>query len=145
MKSANKLQNDFSGLIVDRERTHLFFVTKCPERHAGLGRALIHHSKRDRTKRFDVVRLAAANGHSTYAAVVGHRDNEKVIKLDYDLREALGLDVGECARIEVTKCSMLGTLWWYLTVPDPLVRVPAFLACVSLVLGVLSFVFAIKP
>jgi hypothetical protein len=77
--------------------------------------------------------------------VVGHYDKEHIIKLDHDLRKALGVEVGQKVEMEVKKCRLLGILRWYLTVPDPLIRVPAYLALVSTVLGLLSVVMSIKP
>lgn len=139
------MQDYFPGLIVDRKQVNLFIVKGCPEKHTGQGRALINYKKRDGTKRFQIVRLMAPGGLVAYAAVVGHYDDERVIKLDYDLRTTLGLKLEQEAEIEVRKCRLLGILRWYLTVPDPLVRVPAYLALLSTVLGVVSIVLAFTP
>jgi hypothetical protein len=87
----------------------------------------------------------APGGLVAYAAVVGHYDDERIIKLDYDLRKTLGFKIGQEAQIEVKKCRLLGMIRWYLTVPDPLVRVPAYLALVSTMLGLISLVLALKP
>lgn len=130
---------------MDRDKTHSFVVSKCPDKHTGQGRALINYNKRDGTKRFQIVRLTGPGGRFAYAAVVGHYDKEHIIKLDHDLRKALGVEVGQKVEMEVKKCRLLGILRWYLTVPDPLIRVPAYLALVSTVLGLLSVVMSIKP
>jgi hypothetical protein len=130
---------------VDGKRKHSFLVVKCPEKHTGQGRALINYKRRDGTKRFQIVRLMAPGGLTAYAAVVGHHDKEDIIKLDYDLRKTLGLKIGQNAQIEVKKCRLLGIIRWYLTVPDPLIRVPAYLALVSTALGLVSLVLALKP
>lgn len=137
------MQDNFPGLIVDRKNVNVFSVNRCPEKHTGQGRALINYKKRDGTKRFQIVRLMAPKGSVAYAAVVGHYDDEHIIKLDYDLRKTLGLELGQKAEIEVRKCRLLGILQWYLTVPDPLVRVPAYLALLSTVLGLVSMLLAL--
>ena len=130
---------------MDSNNTHSFRVKRCPEKHTGQGRALINYKKRDGTRRFQIVRLTAPRGRYAYAAVVGHYDEEDIIKLDYDLRKTLGVEIGKKVDIEVKKCRLLGIIRWYLTVPDPLIRVPAYLALVSTVLGLISVVLAIKP
>lgn len=144
-KAAINVHDNFPGIIVDRNNTHSFIVKSCPEKHTGQGRALINYKKRDGSRRFQIVRLTAPRGRYVYATVVGHHDEEYVIKLDYDLRKTLGVAIGQKVEIEVKKCRLLGIIRWYLTVPDPLIRVPAYLALVSTVLGLISIVLAIKP
>ncbi|WP_196774337.1 hypothetical protein [Rhodovulum sp. MB263] len=144
-EAAIGLLDNFPGIILDRANTHSFTVQKCPEKHTGQGRALINGKKRDGTKRFQIVRLTAPRGRCAYAAVVGHNDRENIIRLDYDLRKTLGVDLGQEVEIEVKKCVFLGILRWYLTVPDPLIRVPAYLAMVSTFLGFISLVLALRP
>ncbi|KPA20248.1 hypothetical protein shim_32360 [Shimia sp. SK013] len=133
----------FPGVIVKHDKTYRFTVKKCPDKHAGRGRALINYKRRDGTKRFQIVRLTAPEGLTAYAAVVGHYDDESIIKLDYDLRKHLNLKAEQEALIEVVKCGPISILYWYLTVSDPLIRVSACLALVSLALGVVSIVIAI--
>lgn len=130
---------------MDQAKTNAFKVKLCPEKHAGQGRALINYQKRDGTKRFQIVRLMAPGGHFAYAAVIGHYDAEDVIKLDYDMRTALRIQVNEVVPIEVTRCGLYGVLRWYVSVPDPLVRVSACLALISLGLGVVSMIVAFAP
>jgi len=144
-ETAIGLLDNFPGIILNCANTHSFTIGRCPEKHTGQGRALINYKKRDRTKRFQIVRLTAPQGRCAYAAVVGHYDPEYIIKLDYDLRKTLGVEVGQKVEIEVKKCRLLGILRWYLTVPDPLIRVPAYLALVSTILGFISLVLALKP
>jgi hypothetical protein len=139
------VQNHFPGIIVDHKNTNLFKVKPCPEKHTGQGRALINYRKRDGTKRFQIVRLMAPGGRVAYAAVVGHYDDDDIMKLDYDMRTALALKIDDEVPIEVKKCGLLGVLRWYLTVPDPLVRVSACLALISMALGVVSMILAFAP
>lgn len=136
--------NMFPGLIVDLENAHSFQVKKCPEKHAGEGRVLINYKKRNGARRFQVVRLMTEGGHTAYAAVVGHYENDDVIMMDYDLRTALNVKLGDRLTIEVKKCRILGLLRWYLTVPDPLIRVSAYLAVLSTGLGLLSIGLSLK-
>lgn len=130
---------------MDRTKVYSFKIMKCPESHAGSGRALINYERRDGTKRFEVVKLLTPSGNFAYAAVVGHWDDPSYMKLDYDLRKILGVELNQYVEIEVTKCGFFGTLKWYLSVADPIVRTSAFLAVLSLGLGVLSLFLAIVP
>jgi hypothetical protein len=115
---------------------------KAPLRHTGKGRVLLHETTRGDVRRFGVVRLMTPAGRCTYAAVIGHTKEEDVIQMDLDMRESLGLRPDEFAELEIRKANALGTLWWYLTVQDPLIRVPAVLAALSVFLGLLSVILA---
>lgn len=123
---------------MNERKTHSFSVKRAPEKHSGNGRVLVNFQRRDRAKRFDVVRIVAPSGRQAYAAVVGHYDAPNIIKMDYDLRTTLGLAVDQEIDLEITRCWLPGTIRWYLTVRDPLIRVPAALAALSVVLGALS-------
>lgn len=85
------------------------------------------------------------SGRCAYAAVVGHQSDKSYIKIDYDLRAKMGVELDDVTDIEVTRCGIFGTLRWYLTVADPLVRIPASLAILSLGLAVISLFIAIIP
>lgn len=126
------------------ENTYKFIVRKCPEKHAGLGRVLINYKKRDNSKRFQIVRILTQNGLSAYAAVIGHYDDEQYIKMDYDLRSQLEIEYGDTLLLEITRCNLAGTLYWYVTARDPLIRVPAVLASISVLFGCLSIVLALS-
>ena len=132
-----------SGIIMRDSNTHEFRVTRAPEKHAGKGRVLINYKRRDNAKRFEVVRIVTPTGLHASAAVIGHYDDPTLIKMDYDLRDVLGLREEEVVRLEITKTGFIGTVWWYLTVRDPLVRVPAILAVWSVAFGILSIFLAI--
>lgn len=129
---------------MDERRTHTFIVRKAPEKHTGNGRVLINYQLRDNARRFEVVRIVAPSGKQAFAAVIGHYDKPDVIKMDYDLRTTLGLKENEQTPLEITRCRLPGTIWWYLTARDPLIRVPAILAAVSIFLGILSLALALK-
>jgi hypothetical protein len=123
---------------------HNFVVRKAPEKHTGNGRVLINYLRRDNARRFEVVHIVTPSGKQAFAAVIGHYDEPDMIKMDYDLRTTLGLKENEQTPLEITRCRLPGTIWWYLTVRDPLIRVPAILAAVSVILGVLSLALAFR-
>lgn len=138
------LRHSFPGLVVNERKIHTFVVRQAPEKHTGNGRVLINYQRRDNAKRFQVVRIVAPAGKQAFAAVIGHYDEPDVIKMDYDLRATLGLEENDRTSLEITRCRLPGTIWWYLTARDPLIRVPAILAAVSVLLGVLSLVLAFR-
>jgi len=130
---------------VDQAKTNVFIVKQAPENHVGNGRVLINFQRRDGAKRFEIVRVVAASGRQGFAAAVGHYDDPDIIMMDYDLRATLGVNVGETIPLEVTRCGVAGTLRWYLTVRDPIIRVPAVLGAISFFLGIISLLLTIPP
>lgn len=126
---------------------HTFEVQALDLRNAGKGRAAVHYCKRDKAKRFQILKvLRCDTGAFVLAAAIGVRKNDPDdrIRLDMDLRDALGVELGKRVRLEVTKCGLLGTLVWFVTVRDPVVRVSAWLAVVSLSLGILSILLSFR-
>lgn len=137
------LDTRFPGLIIMSSKSYLFVVKKCPDKHAGKYRALINYRRRDGARRFEIVRITTPAGKSVRAACIGHYDAPNVIKIDYDLRAALDLKPDEETPLEIVKCGLFGSLLWYLSAQDPIIRVPAVLAAISVGLGLLSVVLAI--
>lgn len=137
-------RHSFAGLVVDERKIHTFIVRPAPDKHTGNGRILINYQRRDNAKRFEVVRIVAPSGKQAFAAAIGHYDDPDVIKMDYDLRATLGLEVDDRTPLEITRCRLPGTIWWYLTARDPLIRVPAILAAISVFLGMVSLVLAMR-
>ncbi|MFP1632335.1 hypothetical protein ACLB6G_11395 [Zhengella sp. ZM62] len=129
---------DFPGLIVEHRRTSNFIVKPAPEKHAGLGRVLINYQRRDNAKRFQIVRIVSENGRQAYAAAIGHYDDPSYIKMDHDLRVALNLNIDDNVQLEITKTGIIGSYIWYIMARDPAIRIPAILASISVILGVLS-------
>lgn len=82
------------------------------------------------------------HGKTAYVVALGHEDQPDVIKLDYDLRMMLGLQPDQTIRIEVKKCGWFGTFRWYLSARDPQVRVSAWLAIISVALGLFGIILA---
>ncbi|NDV53930.1 hypothetical protein [Salipiger sp. PrR003] len=136
-----------SGLIMREDCCHKFRVHEMHLKHSGLSRVALHHKRRDKAKRFQIVRIMRCDdGAFIHAAVLGLGPKEPAdrIRLDRDLRDALGVTANTVYRLEVTKCGWLRTLAWFLTVRDPMVRVSAWLAAISVVLGVLGIVLSLR-
>lgn len=126
---------------------HIFHVHEMHLNHSGLSRVALHNERRDKAKRFQIVRIMRCdNGAFIHAAVLGLRSKEPKnrIRLDRDLRDILGVRTNNCYQLEVTKCGWLRTLAWFLTVRDPVVRVSAWLAAISVGLGFLGIVLSFR-
>ncbi len=136
-----------SGLIMRDDCCHTFQIHEMHLRHSGLSRAALHYERRDKAKRFQIVRIMRCdNGLFIHAAVLGLGAGEPKnrIRLDRDLRELLGVELGASCQLEVTKCGWLRTLAWFLTVRDPMVRVSAWLAAISIILGIMGIVLSFR-
>ncbi len=144
MEKFDFVERDFPGMIANSKRVNRFVVKRCPSNHAGRGRVLVHYKKRDRAKRFQIVRILTPTGRSAHAAVIGHYKDPDHIFMDYDLRDELGLNLSQTVSLEIKKCGFLGAVYWYVTDRDPMVRVPAILAIISLFLGVLGLFLGLK-
>ncbi|WP_380056122.1 hypothetical protein ACFE33_01820 [Falsihalocynthiibacter sp. SS001] len=139
-----QIQSKFTGIIVKNEKCHKFTIKSCPDKHSGLGRVLVHFKRRDNSKRFQIVRILTPKGKAAYAAVIGHYESPDYIKMDYDLRDELGLSVGETTLLEIKRCGPFETVYWYLTARDPLIKVPAVLALTSVGMGVVSLIISLR-
>lgn len=135
MKSCGE---SFAGLVVRADLVEKFVIKKCPEKHSGRGRALINYNKRNGAKRFEIVRITAPDGRYVRAAVVGHYDDANFIKLDYDMRDLLGVNLDQEIDLEVRRCGLIDSFLWYVLARDPMIKIPARLTIVSLFLGILS-------
>jgi hypothetical protein len=144
MKENYLIEEAFPGMIVNQQRVNRFVVQKCPGKHAGRVRVLVNYKKRDGAKRFQIVKILAPTGKSAHAAVIGHYEDPNHIFMDYDLRDELGLVVSQEVQLEIKKCGLPGAVYWYMTDRDPMVRIPAILAIVSLCLGVLGLFLGLK-
>ena len=68
------------------------------------------------------------------------------VKLDLDARYKLGMERDKLPleiKLEITKAGWLGSLWWFLTVRDPSIRIAAILSVVSVALGVTGLIAGI--
>lgn len=135
-----------SGFIVLSGKQKTYEVAKLDLRNAGKGRVGLHYQMRDKAQRFDIVRVMnCETGRHIFAAAIGIRDGEpnNLIKLDLDMRNALGVSVASSVSFEVRKAHSFEVLWWFLSVKDPAVRIAAWLSAVSVILGVISVLLAV--
>lgn len=115
-------------------------------RLSGLNRVGIHSGQRDGAKRFQVVKITqCTNGRFVLAAVTGlsAKFHEQDLRLDRDLRKELGVSLDKEFHLEIRKMSWIGTIWWYLSGTDPVFRISAQLALLSVVLSLLSLSIAV--
>lgn len=104
------------------------------------GRLLVRVNKAYRAgiPRYGIANLTnTENNKSVRVLVLGH-DDDSAIFMPYDIREALGVDKGGKLNFAIKKACLLGKCWWLLRTPDPAVHVPAWLALISVLLGVIG-------
>jgi hypothetical protein len=77
---------------------------------------------------------------SFLASVLGHEDETDKILLDIDQRADLGVVEDRSIELKLTQLGFCGRVRWYLSVPDPAVHVPAWLAAWSVALGALGLI-----
>jgi hypothetical protein len=82
------------------------------------------------------------NAKSVKDLVLGH-DDDTAIFMPYDIREALGADKGADLEFTIQKAGWFGKVRWLLETHDPAVHVPAWLALMSVCLGVFGVAIAI--
>nr|WP_321461175.1 hypothetical protein [uncultured Cohaesibacter sp.] len=78
-----------------------------------------------------------ANKKSVKALVLGH-DKQTAIYMPYDIRDALCVEKDGFLEFTIQKVGWVGKICWLLTTLDPAVRIPAWLALLSICLGVLG-------
>lgn len=122
---------------------HAFRIAKLDFHQRGMGRAAMKYWRRNGADRFDVVRISRGDGKFVLAAVIGHEKADDILQLDYDLRRRLSVNVDECVELCVEKLGWLGTICWYVTVKDPVVRISARLAVISVALGLVGLFLGI--
>jgi hypothetical protein len=86
-------------------------------------------------KRGTICRLSVGQ-KSKWVIVHGREADEKVIQMDLNTRLALELKEGGAYDFTITRLTWLRSLWFPWKVSDPIFRVPAQLALISLILGV---------
>ncbi|EKF39862.1 hypothetical protein NA8A_23799 [Nitratireductor indicus C115] len=119
--------------------SYKFKVGKAPLDDIGRGRVRIHYSRRNGAKRFTVFRIS--NGDVFFlASVLGHEEEDDKILLDIDQRADLSVDENGSIELTLTRVGFCGRVRWYLSVPDPAVHVPAWLAVWSVALGALGLI-----
>lgn len=99
---------------------------------------------RDRILRYGIGRLTnSRNAKPVKTLLLGH-DDDTAIFMPYDIREALGVSKGGSLSFTLQKVSWLGKVWWLLRTPDPAVQIPALLAVISVILGILGVVISFR-
>lgn len=109
------------------------------------GRLLVRLNSKYRSgiPRYGIAQLLnTENDKSVTALVLGH-DDDNAIFMPYDIREALGADKDAELKFKIQKTGWFGKVCWLLRTPDPSVHVPAWLAFISVCLGVLGVAIAI--
>jgi hypothetical protein len=76
-----------------------------------------------------------ANGWSKWVVVHGREPSDRLIQMDLSVRLALKTKVGEKYDFQLDRLSWLQSLWFPWKASDPIYRVPAQLALVSLIIG----------
>lgn len=80
-----------------------------------------------------------------YAIVRGLQErSDAVIQMDEFMRDRLGVKLGDAiARSAIRPASWLGKIVWHLYASNPTIHVPAWIAMISLGLGVLSIILSL--
>ena len=130
-------------------RTDEFIIKKSLKNDFGRDVVRMHWSHRPFATRYDIVRISH-EGKYVYAPILGLRGDEKrgIAHIGYDLRKRLGLpdeatDGDRHFKLTIEKARLFGQLQWYLCTKDPAVKIPAWLAAWSLVLGALSLILSV--
>lgn len=87
-------------------------------------------------ERHDLIRLWLHN--RSVVVVVRGNEEPNIINLDIDIRRLLDVDVGEVHYFKVEKVDWFGKFIWQCRATDPAVRLPAQIAAISFVLGVIG-------
>lgn len=123
-------------------------ITKLPVKSLSpndAGRLLVRLNKKYRAgiPRYGIAQLTnSKNAKFISVLILGH-DDETAIFMPYDIRKALGVDKGGDLKFTVQKTRWFGKVYWLLGTPDPAVHVPAWLALISVCLGVLGVAIAL--
>lgn len=104
----------------------------------------LHYSHRSGMGRYGVARIINKDNlsRSFDAVLLGH-DDESAIYMDFDARQALGIEKGAQLNFRLRKLGCLGKLCWYLKAPDPRIYIPAWLAACSVGLGLIGVILGI--
>ena len=106
----------------------------------GTTRIRLHTSHRNGVPRYGIAKVTnKATGKSVLAVLLGHDDDTSIF-MDYDIREELGVKKSGTLDFEVASAWLPMRLYWYLTIKDPLIRIPAWLAFWSVLLGIAGII-----
>ncbi|MCK7613814.1 hypothetical protein [Roseibium sediminicola] len=144
-KEVQELRNSIKG------NPHVadFKVEKALKADFGREVARMHWSHRPFASRYDIVRISHAD-KQILVPILGldGENNIGIAKLGYDLRSRLGIsktDLSNDRKIQLTidLVGWWGQLYWYLNTKEPAVKVPAWLAFWSVLLGFAGLLLAL--
>ncbi len=90
--------------------------------------------------RWTVAKLTC-NGRSRYVVVLGQDTAPGSIELDFDHRQAFGVQKKETYEFELKKAGRIGQLKYLLQAHDPMLKLPTWIALFSLIAGLLLPLF----
>ncbi len=104
------------------------------------GRLLVRLNDRYRGKidRYRIVEITNNNNQKSLKVVILGHDSQDAIFMPYDIRTKLGVLKGGELDFDIKSVGLCGSLLWYLSAPDPAVRIPAELTLIGVVLGFLG-------
>lgn len=113
-------------------------VARLSRREWGTSRVRLNKAHRNGVPRYGIAQITNnTTKKSAFAILLGH-DDPSAIFMDYDMREELGVQKGDTLDFTVTSACLPKKVWWYLSINDPMVRIPAWLAFWSVILGVVG-------
>jgi hypothetical protein len=112
-------------------------------REWGTSRVRLHYSHRSGVQRYGLGKITNTETSKSVVAVILGHDDIQGIYMDYDTRDELGVSKGDTLAFDVASVRLPAKLWWYLTISDPLIRIPAWLAVWSIILGVAGICFGV--
>lgn len=126
-----------------------FTIKKALKHDFGREVVRMHWSHRPFATRYDVVRITYET-NQIFVPILGLDGNDQVgiARLGYDLRKRLGVP-NDAVRQEtkfdliIEQTGIWGQIYWYLDTKDPAVKVPAWLAFWSVLLGAVGLILAI--
>ena len=117
--------------------TRRYSVRKAPLEDIGKDRVRLHWKRRLGHRRFVILKLNR-DGKTALVSALGHEGDEDDIQMDIDLRQRLGVELGQRVSIVISAAGWIGQVRWYLSATDPTVRVPAHLAVFSVAVGIIA-------
>lgn len=118
-------------------------VKPLPSNDAGRLLVRLNCKHRAGVPRYGIVKLTnIRDSKSSKVLVLGHEDDSAIF-MPYDIRAALGVAKNAELEFSINKVGWLGTLHWLLKTPDPAVHLPAWLALISVLLGVLGVLISL--
>jgi hypothetical protein len=115
-----------------------FTIMTSEKRDIGAWRIRLSKSDRLNADRHCLLRVSHS-GKSGYFIGLGHQNGDGVAKMDFDVREHLGiLSMESPSYLKIELITGWRSICWYLRHRDPHVYVPAYVGLWSLALGVVG-------